>query len=71
MGLTERLGAFVEFFGDIPTFSNSPGPANSFDGGFTYLLSNNVQLDASAGVGLSQAAEDWFASIGVSFRLPD
>jgi hypothetical protein len=71
IGLTESLGAFVEFFGDIPTYSHGPGPANLFDGGFTYLLNDNIQLDASAGVGLSQAAEDWFASIGLSFRLPN
>ncbi len=71
IGLTEALGAFVEFFGDIPTYSHSPGPENSFDGGFTYQLTDNLQLDASGGIGLSKAADDWFLGIGLSFRLPN
>jgi hypothetical protein len=71
IGLPETLGAFVEFFGDIPTYSQGPGPGNSFNGGFTCLLTDNLQLDASGGVGLSKAADDWFAGIGLSFRLPN
>lgn len=68
IGLTGALGAFVELYGDIPTYSQGPGPSNSIDGGFTYLLSDDLQLDASAGVGLSQEADDWFVSLGLSFR---
>jgi hypothetical protein len=40
----------------------------SFDAGFTFLTSENVQLDLSGGVGHS--ADDWFAGTGISFRLP-
>ena len=70
MGLTDQLGAFIEFYGEVPTQSNSTGPANSFDGGVTYLLSDDLQLDVSSGFGLSDAAADWFVSAGFSFRLP-
>jgi len=71
ISLTDRLGSFIEFFGDIPTGSGSSGPANSFNGGFTYLLKENVQLDVVSGVGLSGSAEDWFIGGGISIRLPN
>lgn len=69
LGLTERLGTFVEVFGDIAGSAEGP-PAHSFDGGFTYLLRPNLQLDLSSGVGLSSGADDWFVGAGVSFRFP-
>ncbi len=68
-GLNDRWGAFVELYGDIPA-SASGGPANAFDGGFTYLVRDNLQLDVAAGVGLSDAAEDWFVGLGLSVRWP-
>ena len=70
VGLSDRWGSFVEVFGEIPG-SSAGGPANSFDGGFTYLLRKNVQLDFGGGVGLSRAAEDWFVGAGLSLRLPE
>jgi hypothetical protein len=70
IGLTERLGSFVEVFGEVAGSADGP-PAHSFDGGFTYLLRPNLQLDLSGGVGLSAAADDWFVGAGVSFRFPE
>lgn len=67
--LTDRLGMYVELFGDIP-MSVDAKPAHSIDGGFTYLLADNFQLDVSTGAGLSEAAEDWFVGAGVSYRFP-
>ena len=43
-GLTDRLGAFVELYGDLGLDSAAPD-THSFDGGFTYLLRANLQLD--------------------------
>ncbi|UCD48844.1 MAG: transporter [Phycisphaerales bacterium] len=68
IALSEQVGTFVEFFGDAPTHSGKP--ANSFDAGLTYLLANNLQLDLLGGVGLSEAADDWFIGAGVAWRLP-
>jgi hypothetical protein len=65
----ERLGLFVEAFGEIGLSADGP-PANSLDAGVTYLLRPNLQLDAAVGVGISDAAADWFAGVGISFRLP-
>ncbi len=70
VGLTDRWGSFVEVFGEIG--ASAPGtPVHSFDGGITYLLRPNFQLDFAAGVGLSEAADDWFLGAGFSIRLPE
>ncbi len=69
IGLSDRVGAFVELFGDVPA-SAPGGPANSFDGGFTFLVRDNLQFDVAAGAGLSDAADDWFAGVGISVRWP-
>lgn len=69
IGITDRLGAFIEVYGDTPLNAHSD-TAHALDGGFTYLLRPNVQLDISGGVGLNDAADDWFVGAGLSFRLP-
>lgn len=68
-GLSRRLGAFVELFGELPA-SAPGGPSNSVDGGLTYLLRPHIQLDLAGGVGLSRQAPDWFVGAGVSVRWP-
>ncbi|HSL81901.1 MAG TPA: transporter, partial [Thermoanaerobaculia bacterium] len=67
--VTDRMGAFVELFGAEPIDAPA-GSEVSLDGGFTYLLRPNLQLDLSAGAGLTDHAPDWFVGAGVSFRLP-
>ncbi len=65
-----RTGAFVEVLGDLPlTRRGRPGTPN-LDGDLTYLLRDNLQLDAFFGIGLSRAADDWLAGTGVTLRLP-
>ena len=68
--LSERWGAFVELYGDIPA-SAGGGPANAFDGGITYLVRENLQLDLAVGAGLSDAADDFFIGLGLSVRWPE
>ena len=68
-GITERVGAFVEGFGFLGMVADRPD-RHSVDGGVTLLLSDTIQLDASAGLGLTSAAEDWFVGAGVSARFP-
>lgn len=67
--LTEKLGIFAEFFGDAPLHGGL-GAAHSFDGGITWLVRPNLQLDAAAGVGLTHEAPDWFVGVGLSWRWP-
>lgn len=67
--VSERLGAFVEVFGAEPV--DAPGGSEvSLDGGFTYLLRPNLQLDLFAGAGLNEGTPDWLAGAGVSYRWP-
>ncbi len=69
ISLADNVGAFVELFGEAPG-SAPGGPANSFDGGFTFLLRDNVQFDVAAGAGLSEAADDYFFGVGLTVRWP-
>lgn len=68
-GIGERLGVFLELFGDVGGSAHGP-PRHHFDGGVTYRLRDNLQLDGFAGVGLSGASDDWLVGLGVSVRLP-
>ena len=67
--LSDRLGAFIESYG---SFGGSVGgPAeHSVDCGLTYLVKNLIQLDVAGGVGISDAAPDWFIGAGISLRYP-
>ncbi|WP_066510293.1 transporter [Rufibacter sp. DG15C] len=65
--LSEKLGAFIEFFGQKPQDQKWQ---HQLDGGLTYKLLSNLQIDASAGLGLSKDAPDYFVSGGLSVRLP-
>lgn len=63
------VGAFVEAFGALGVQEVRPD-RHGLDGGLTLLLTESLQLDASAGFGLSDAADDLFLGAGLSFRLP-
>jgi hypothetical protein len=67
--LTEKLGGYTEYFGLYPAGSAVQLPQNYFDGGFTYRVHNNLQLDIRAGVGLDEAADDFFAGSGAVMRF--
>jgi hypothetical protein len=64
--LTARLATYVEAFGFIPQYTEQDHRAN---GGVTYRIGNNFQLDAMGGIGLSEAAPDYFIGSGLSFRI--
>jgi hypothetical protein len=68
--LTKKLGAYTESFALFPSGSIDPaiGPEYYFDGGFTYKVTNNFQLDIRAGVGLNDHADDFFAGAGFAVR---
>jgi hypothetical protein len=64
--ITDDLGCYAEIFGFAPEEETA---YHSIDGGFTYLLSNDFMLDASAGFGITENAPDYYVSLGFSFRL--
>jgi hypothetical protein len=62
------LGGYVEFFSLVSTDSDSPW-IGTFDLGFTYALSDDIQLDAGVNIGLTRSAEDVNPFLGISWRL--
>jgi hypothetical protein len=63
-GISDKVGVFAEVFGN---FTNEN---HWFDAGLTYLINNDLQLDASFGYGLDTHFPDWFINGGVSIRIP-
>lgn len=66
--LTEPLGAYTEWFVIAPDGADTNPTENYFDGGFTYKVTNNLQLDVRGGVGLNEAADDYFVGSGFAVR---
>jgi hypothetical protein len=66
---TERLHSYVEWFLLTPVGADSEGTEHYFDGGLTYLLTENLQLDIRIGKGVSADATDYFTGAGVVIRF--
>jgi hypothetical protein len=64
--LSHKIAAYIEFYGFIAQITK---PDHRLDGGFTYLINTNRQLDVSAGIGLSNTSPNYFISLGYSFRF--
>ncbi len=67
MGITPRLGAFAEFFGDLKTDVKNSN--QNIDGGFTYLIKNNIQVDIYGGLGLTEEANNFMLGTGIAFKF--
>ncbi len=65
---TERLGSYSEWYVLAPCSADTNHTQNYFDGGFTYLISDNIQWDIEAGIGLNEAADDYYVGTGLSIR---
>jgi hypothetical protein len=59
---------YIEYFGIFTEGRDSDLPQNYVDGGFTWLLTNNFQLDWRAGVGLNDSADNFFTGAGLAWR---
>lgn len=64
--IIDRIGCYVEPFG---IFGESGYFESNFDGGITYLLKENLQLDASYGTGLNQRMH--YFSLGFSWNFAE
>ena len=64
--ITEKLGSYIELFGFAPQEQTAN---HSFDGGITYLITNDFMLDLSSGVGLTELAPDYYCAFGFSYRM--
>lgn len=65
--ITKRLWSFAELYGD---FDNGNFPNHKLDAGLTYLIRKNLQVDVSAGTGISQDVDKYFLNAGISWRIP-
>lgn len=65
--LNSRTGAYVEYFAFLPSAKDGPN-ANFIDGGLTYLVNSDYQLDIRAGFGLNSARPDYFVGAGLGMR---
>jgi len=62
------LSGFVEYYG-LYRSGGGGGPEHVADGGLTYLITPDVQLDVRVGVGLNDRAPDWLVGAGLSIRF--
>jgi hypothetical protein len=71
LALGLELGAswqtYVEYFAALNT--DGVSDEHSIDGGFAWLVTDDLQLDLSAGFGLVDAADDFFVGTGVAWRF--
>lgn len=65
--VTDRLGTYVEAFTEKS--SEAREWVVTLDGGLTYAVTEDLQLDAGANVGLTEAADDLLVFLGVSRRF--
>ncbi len=68
IAVTDRLGAYAEYFGFYPNTEGSDS-AHTINGGLTYLISNDFQIDVRIGAGLNEEADDFFTGVGFARRL--
>lgn len=67
--LTDKLGCYTEWYGLFPSGADTARVQHYLNGGFTYLLSNDIQWDIRVGTGLTTASDDFFCGTGLSIRF--
>ena len=62
--LGKKLGTFIEGFGEFRNLTVS------FDAGFSYLATSDLQIDLFGGMmNLTNETNRWFAELGITYRL--
>ncbi|MDA8886326.1 transporter [Bacteroidia bacterium] len=64
--ITDKLSFYLEPYGFL---TNNGDELHLINGGFTYLINDNFQLDLTGGFGLNEPAPDNFLNCGASFLL--
>ena len=65
--ITDNFGIYTELYGDFPENNKAN---HLWDAGITYLITDNLQLDATVGSGITDG-QDILLSAGASIRLPN
>lgn len=67
--LHDQIGAYTEWFAFVPHCSESAQIEHYANCGMTFKLTEDVQWDIRTGMGLNDAAADWFTGIGMAIRF--
>ena len=67
--LAEKVGGYTEYFGFYPSGATTERAQHYMDAGLTYRLTPDMQFDIRAGIGLNEAAADYFIGTGYSIRI--
>lgn len=65
--ISKKWWSFVELYGN---FDHGDFPNHKLDGGFTYLVGRNLQIDFTGGYGLDTDVNRFFINGGISWRIP-
>ena len=68
LALTEEIGSYLEWFGFFRTDAADNGPEHYLNGGLTYLINPNLQVDWRAGFGLNERSVNFFTGAGFAVR---
>jgi hypothetical protein len=66
--ITDRLGAYLEWFGFSEETEDGPS-THYVNGGVSFLINNDLRVDARVGTGLNDADPDWFVGVGGGVRF--
>jgi hypothetical protein len=67
-GLFNGLSIYGEGYGSVPQQLEDDAELR-IDGGFTYLVSNDVLVDISGGIGVTDNAPEKYIAVGLSYRF--
>jgi hypothetical protein len=66
--ITEKLHVYNEWFAFFHRDSSDNRPQHYYNGGLTYLVTPNFQLDWRAGLGLNSVSDGFFTGCGLTIR---
>lgn len=69
ISFTDHFGAYTEWFVIGQSGSDAARTQHYLNGGLVFPVTNDLQFDIRAGVGLSDASDDFFAGAGLVVRL--
>lgn len=67
--LHDQVGAYTEWFAFFPHGSDSARTEHYANCGLTFAATADIQFDVRTGMGLNDAAADWFTGIGMAIRF--
>lgn len=67
--LHDQIGAYTEWFAFVPHSSESAQTEHYANCGMTFKMTEDVQWDIRTGMGLNDAAADWFTGVGMAIRF--